>query len=275
MTPQKMSHRARLYEVAAQNDLVAALRKSMLTALGRIPLQGDCLGSCRLGPDTLEYQWTKEVWRQLAEMGIATKTGYGTGIPEAPLLACIEAGRADLAIGICTDTDHEERPHPLVHALTHLFRTPEFSVRHDGLFLGSMFHMVLPGHLGTDDELIDLLNRQKHKHLPPAPVYLIERRQFYSATLDYLTAAAEPLGARILPEDLVNVVIIDIEKMTPTEFVNLLKEHLGWNEIAESQPEVFEPKAWDPHLAKKPGFGGRLMVDAMRELQSAAAEAVG
>jgi predicted Rossmann-fold nucleotide-binding protein len=99
----------------------------------------------------------------------------------------------------------------------------DFNSRHDVLFLGSMFHIVCPGRLGTDHELKDLLNRLKHRLLDKAPVYFIERDGYWSNKVDFMTTAVtDDLGPRTSPSDFAHAKIVDLSKTTPEEFVQMV-----------------------------------------------------
>ncbi len=202
----------------------------VLSTLKGIGPQGTFLGSRKLGPDSPEYSWLAEVSRLLALAGIASKTGGGPGLMEAPHKGCADAGRIDRAVAVCADFfNGEEDLNPYVAKGGHVFNMPDFNSRHDGLFFGSMFHGVLWGRLGTMHELYDLLNRLKHGLLCGAPVYFIERDGYWSQKKDFHTQSlSEELGPRISPADYETTKIINITETTPENFVRMLLVDIGF-----------------------------------------------
>jgi predicted Rossmann-fold nucleotide-binding protein len=202
----------------------------VLSTFKGIGPQGTFLGSRKLGPDSPEYGWLSEVSRLLALAGIASKTGGGPGLMEAPHKGCADAGRIDRAIAVCADFfNGEEDLNPFVAGGGHVFHMPDFNSRHDGLFFGSMFHCVLWGRLGTIHELYDLMNRLKHSLLAATPVYFIERDGYWSQKKDFHTQSlGEELGPRISPEDYAMTKIVNILETTPEKFVRQLLVDVGF-----------------------------------------------
>lgn len=202
----------------------------VLSTLKGIGPQGTFLGSRKLGPDSLEYVWLAEVARLLALVGIASKTGGGPGLMEAPHKGCSDAGRIDRAVAVCADflaTEEDVNPYVLQKG-GHIFKMPDFNSRHDGLFFGSLFHGVLWGRLGTMHELYDLLNRLKHGLLAGAPVYFIERDGYWSHKKDFHTqGVSEELGPRISPEDYDTTKFVNILETTPEAFVQMVLVDVG------------------------------------------------
>ncbi len=197
------------------------LERVLYDLLGSGP-QCTWLGSRTLGPKTAEYKWTAEVAKLLAEQDIAHKTGGHSGLMEAPHYGCHLAKRPDLVIAIGADFIHE----PFNQYVTdkgYGARVSDFNSRHDCLFFGSLFYIVLPGRLGTYHEELDLLNRLKHDLLTPAPVYLVEREGYYSSRVKFLTnCTGRNFGPRISEADYATVKIIDLSTMDPSEFVALV-----------------------------------------------------
>ncbi len=202
----------------------------VLSTLKGIGPQGTFLGSRKLGPDSPEYGWLAEVSRLLALAGIASKTGGGPGLMEAPHKGCADAGRIDRAVAVCADFfNGEEDLNPYVANGGHVFNMSDFNSRHDGLFFGSMFHGVLWGRLGTMHELYDLLNRLKHGLLAGAPVYFIERDGYWSQKKDFHTQSmGDELGPRISPADYDTTKIVNITETTPDSFVRMLLVDIGF-----------------------------------------------
>ncbi len=212
-----------------QIDSRAAKLKQVLIALETLGPQGTWLGSRTLLEHTPEYKWAVEVATLLAALGIGQRTGGGSGLMEAPHLGCHLAKRPDRAIAICAGFIGDGA-NPFARVGGRVFDMPDFNSRHDALFVGSLFYILMVGRLGTKHEEFDLLNRLKHGLLADAPVFFIERHGYYSKRLDFLTTSTgEELGPRISPADYKNVKIIDLTKMTAPAFVELLLKAIDWS----------------------------------------------
>lgn len=203
--------------------------KGALLKLKKLGRQGTWLGSRKLGPETPEFQWTIEVARLLVLAGFRQKTGGGEALMAAPHKGCHLANRPDHAIACCADfLTKTETPNQYVRRGGHIFSLPTLNSRHDTLFFGSEYHIALPGRLGTMHELYDLLNRLKLGRLLLAPVYLVERDGFYSRKVEFLSEHTPSHGPRVSPEDYSKLVtIIDLTKVTPAEFVQILLRDIG------------------------------------------------
>jgi len=214
----------RINSVVGQAQHLQTVLRQLL-ALGP---QGTWLGSRTLGPDTDEYVWAVEVARLLALEGIAAKTGRGPGLMMAPHHGCHLAGRADLVVGVAAAFIPQEEEHQYLVG-GHIFPMPDFNSRHDGLFFNSLFHIGLPGRLGTCHEKFDLLNRLKHKLLHSAPVYLVERDGYYSELVKFLTGSINKVvGPRVSLADYEMVKFINLLKTTPAEFAATVLADIGW-----------------------------------------------
>ena len=202
--------------------------QSVLRTLRGIGPQGTWLGSRTLGEDTDEYVWTVEVARLLALRGIGAKTGKGPGLMMAPHHGCFAAGRPDLVIAVGAGFIAGEPDHQYLKG-GHVFEMPDFNTRHDGLFFNSLFHIGLPGRLGTCHEKFDLLNRLKHKLLPSAPVYLVERDGYYSELVKFLTGSVnKKVGPRVSLADYEMVKFINLLETSPAAFADALCKDIGW-----------------------------------------------
>ncbi|MBC7999462.1 MAG: LOG family protein [Leptolyngbya sp.] len=226
-----MSHASKLDLYLGRIDSSSQQLRQVLTTLKGIGLQGTWLGSRKLGPDSPEYKWCTEVARILAEKGIAAKTGGGPGLMEAPHYGCHLAGFPKLAIAVCAEfLQKEEDANPYAKQGGQIFTMPDFNSRHDCLFFGSLFHIILPGRLGTIHEMYDLLNRLKHSLLAKAPVYFAERDGYWSLKMEFFTRSmGEELGPRISPADYDLTKKINILEMSAADFATMLLIDIGYS----------------------------------------------
>jgi predicted Rossmann-fold nucleotide-binding protein len=224
-------YRGALDERIARTIADAQHLRDVLCILKGIGSQGTWLGSRKLGPGTPEYSWCVEAARILAIKGIAAKTGGGTGLMEAPHLGCTMAGRKERSIAVrMANLASEEKINPYAGDGGWEFVMPDFNSRHDALFFGSLFYVVLPGRLGTLHELKDLLNRMKHGLIAKRPVYLAERESFFSDKKRFLTdPVSEDIGPRMSPDDFGVAEIIDLMKVDAPSFVEKLLGDIDWS----------------------------------------------
>jgi predicted Rossmann-fold nucleotide-binding protein len=225
-TPYNDANAAKLREhVSNIKDTAINLEQVLHTLLG-IGRQGTWLGSRKQGPTTAEYKWVLEAARLLALHGFAAKTGGGTGLMEAPHLGCHLAGKIDRAVAIWA-TFIEGEVNPFVKNGGWIFDMPDFNSRHDALFFGSQFQVVLPGRLGTLHEMVDLLNRHKYNLLARQPIYFVERDGYWSDKQAFFVEPLADLGPRITPEDYDMVKVVDIFKTPPESFAQMVLRDLG------------------------------------------------
>lgn len=148
---------------------------------------------------------------------------------EAPHYGCQLAKAPDRAVALVGAFIGTEDINPYVQDRGWVFNMPDFNTRHDGLFLGSLFHVVLWGRLGTIHEEVDLMNRLKHGLLAKGPVYFVERDGYWSAKRDFLTGSvADDLGPRISPEDYEQTKIVDLFKTSPVDFARMVLEDINF-----------------------------------------------
>ncbi len=125
-------------------------------------------GSARFEEDHPYYRLARAVGAELAHAGFATLTGGGPGIMEAANRGAHEAGGA--SIGLNITLPHEQRPNPYVD------RSIEFHyffVRKVMLVKYSCAFIVMPGGLGTLDELFEAATLVQCKKIGPFPLVLM------------------------------------------------------------------------------------------------------
>ncbi len=125
-------------------------------------------GSARFTEDHPHYRLARAVGAELARAGFATLTGGGPGIMEAANRGAHEAGGA--SIGLNITLPHEQRPNPYVD------RSIEFHyffVRKVMLVKYSCAFIVMPGGLGTLDELFEAATLVQCRKIGPFPLVLM------------------------------------------------------------------------------------------------------
>jgi hypothetical protein len=137
-------------------------------------------GSARTPPDSAEYALGVELGRRLGEAGYAVITGGGPGAMEAANHGARDAGA--LSIGLSIDLPFEAHRNGYIDLLLdfHYFFTRKVMfVRYSHAFV------VLPGGLGTLDELFEALTLIQTSKIRSFPVVLVGR-DFWSPLLDWL-----------------------------------------------------------------------------------------
>jgi uncharacterized protein (TIGR00730 family) len=128
-------------------------------------------GSARFKPNHRYYRLAREVGRELARAGFVTITGGGPGVMEAANRGAHEAGGPSYGLNIVLP--HEQQPNPYVDRSVE-FRY--FFVRKVMLVKYSCAYIVLPGGLGTLDELFEAATLIQCGKIGPFPLVLMGAR---------------------------------------------------------------------------------------------------
>jgi uncharacterized protein (TIGR00730 family) len=114
------------------------------------------------------------VGRELAHAGFTVVTGGGPGLMEAANRGALEAGGVSIGLGI-TLNDFEPPNHYTSAALTFKY----FFVRKVMLVKYATAFVLLPGGVGTLDELFETLNLIQTKKIAPFPVILVGSKHWH------------------------------------------------------------------------------------------------
>lgn len=128
-------------------------------------------GSARYKEGHPYYKMTVETGRKLAEAGFTVLTGGGPGLMEAANKGAFEAGGKSYGLNIILP--HEQKPNPYVHDSIE-FRY--FFIRKVMLVKYSCAFVIMPGGLGTLDELYEAATLIQCKKIGPFPVLLMNRK---------------------------------------------------------------------------------------------------
>ena len=163
-------------------------------ALSEMPKAVTVFGSARLAEGTDEYQLSYDVGRALVEAGYAVITGGGPGLMEGPNRG---AHNADgLSVGLGIELPFETGLNPWVHVGVD-FRY--FFVRKVMFLKYAQGFIVLPGGLGTLDELFEALTLVQTGTVTRFPVVLVDRG-FWGPLVDWIRGTLVERGM-ISPED--------------------------------------------------------------------------
>ncbi|MGE5323832.1 MAG: TIGR00730 family Rossman fold protein [Actinomycetota bacterium] len=137
-------------------------------------------GSARFKEGHPFYEVGRQVGRKLAEAGLTVITGGGPGAMEAANRGAREAGGPSYGLNILLP--HEQEPNPYVDENVEFHY---FFVRKVMLVKYSCGYIVLPGGLGTLDELFEAATLLQCGKVGPFPLILIGR-EFWSGMRDFL-----------------------------------------------------------------------------------------
>jgi uncharacterized protein (TIGR00730 family) len=148
--------------------------------------RGPCVtvfGSARVHPGTPLYQLGRTVGRELARQGFTVVTGGGPGLMEAANRGALEAGGVSIGLGI---TLNELEPPNRYTSAAITFRY--FFVRKVMLLKYATAFVMLPGGVGTLDELFETLNLIQTKKIAPFPVIMVGSEHWHGLT-DWMRSA--------------------------------------------------------------------------------------
>lgn len=182
-------------------------------------------GSTRVPPDHYLYQLTVDLAQKLIRKGFAVITGGGPGLMEAANKgAKLGAGTS---CGLSIQLPYEEQPNPYID--------PKYSLQFRYFFVRKVMFVryargfvVLPGGLGTLDELFEALMLIQTKKTAPFPIYLIGT-QYWSGLIAWLKETVVAHGM-ISPSDL------DLFQITDDidEVANGIEEHFRKEQPVEN-----------------------------------------
>jgi uncharacterized protein (TIGR00730 family) len=142
-------------------------------------------GSARFKPDHPYYELGRQVGRKLAEAGLTVITGGGPGAMEAANRGAREAGGASYGLNIILP--QEQKPNPYIDENVEFHY---FFVRKVMLVKYSCAYVVLPGGLGTLDELFEAATLLQCGKIGPFPLVLVGQ-EFWRGMRDLLLFMVE------------------------------------------------------------------------------------
>jgi len=143
-------------------------------------------GSARFGEGHPYYDQAMELGRELAEAGFAVITGGGPGIMEAANRGAHEAN--GVSIGCNIALPHEQQPNPYVDESIEFHY---FFIRKVMLVKYSCAFIIMPGGLGTLDEMFETATLIQTRKMGPFPIVCFgsEFWQELARLLSHLVAA--------------------------------------------------------------------------------------
>ncbi len=137
-------------------------------------------GSARLGVDCKLYAETEEIAYRLGQLGFSIVTGGGPGVMEAANKGARKAGVKSVGLNISLPQEQVANVYA-TKSLTfdHFFTRKVMLVKYAVAFV------IMPGGLGTLDELTEVLTLMQTHKIKPFPVVLYGS-EFWGGFLDWL-----------------------------------------------------------------------------------------
>ena len=186
---------------------------NFILAFRKLHFIGPCVtvfGSARFDCDTIYYKQAEEVGKTLASMGFTVMTGGGPGIMEAANKGAFENGGNSVGCNIILP--FEQRVNPYLHKWINI---PYFFIRKYLLVKYSFAFVVMPGGMGTLDELFEALTLIQTKMINNFPVILMGK-DYHKELYEHIQLMAE--RESISPKDM--------ELLFITDSMDEMREHI-------------------------------------------------
>ncbi|MFK4068514.1 TIGR00730 family Rossman fold protein [Streptomyces sp. NPDC029674] len=184
--------------------------------LAELPPAISVFGSARTGEDSPEYAAGVEIGKALVEAGFAVITGGGPGAMQAANQGAVEAKGTSVGLGI--ELPFEQGLNPYVDIGVN-FRY--FFVRKTMFVKYAQGFVVLPGGLGTLDELFEALTLVQTRKVTRFPIVLFGS-QYWGGLVDWLKNTVIAQGKASEADLLLFHVTDDVE-----EAISLVTKEVG------------------------------------------------
>ena len=137
-------------------------------------------GSSRLSADDQLYAEVEEISHRLGLMGFSIITGGGPGVMEAANKGALKAGVDSIGLNIELPEEQVCNPYTTKSiTFDHFFARKVMLVKYASAFI------IMPGGLGTLDELTEVLTLMQTHKIKPFPVVLFDSK-YWKGFLDWL-----------------------------------------------------------------------------------------
>ncbi len=145
-------------------------------------------GSARLRAEDELYVQTEEMANRLGQMGFTIVTGGGPGVMEAANKGALKAGAKSVGLNIDLPEEQVSNPYTTKSiTFNHFFARKVMLVKYATAFI------IMPGGLGTLDELTEVLTLIQTHKIRPFPVLLFNG-QYWGGFLDWLKSSVLARG---------------------------------------------------------------------------------
>ena len=154
-------------------------------------------GSARLIAGDKLYAQTEEIARRLGEMGFSIVTGGGPGVMEAANKGALKAGVKSFGLNIELPEEQIGNAYTTKSIIfNHFFVRKVMLVKYATAFI------IMPGGLGTLDELTEIITLMQTHKIKPFPVVLFSS-EYWEGFLDWLQSSV--LAKGFIAEDDLNL----------------------------------------------------------------------
>ena len=214
-----------LFTFKVQYNFIKAFRK--------LHFVGPCVtifGSARFTPDSEHYKNAERIGAEISKLGFTIMTGGGPGIMEAANKGAFENNGYSVACNIILP--FEQKPNPYLHRWIDI---PYFFVRKVILMKYSYAFIVMPGGVGTLDELFEAITLIQTKVVKDFPIVIFDSK-YYKDLCHHIENLAE--NGSISKEDL--------KLLFVTDSIPELIKHIEENSIKKFglTEKKYKPKWW-------------------------------
>lgn len=177
---------------------------------------GPCVtiyGSARFLPGSKHYQNAEKIGAELSMLGFTIMTGGGPGIMEAANKGAYEAG--GYSVGVNIILPFEQKPNPYLHKWIDI---PYFFVRKFLLMKYSYAFVVMPGGMGTLDELFESITLIQNQIIQNFPIVIFDSK-YHKELIEHIELMIKQES--ISPEDMDLIFVTD----SAEEVVQHIKEY--------------------------------------------------
>ena len=169
-------------------------------------------GSARLATSEKLYADTEEIAFNLGELGFSIITGGGPGVMEAANKGALRAGTASVGLNIELPQEQFGNDYTTTAITFH-----HFFVRKVMLVKYATAFVIMPGGMGTLDELTEVITLMQTLKIKPFPVVLFES-EYWKGFLDWLRSTT--LSRKFITEDDFNLLRVSDQ---PEEVVDIVQ----------------------------------------------------
>ena len=188
---------------------------------------GPCVsifGSARTNPKNKYYKYAVEIAEKLTERGYGIISGGGPGIMEAANRGA--KNKEGASVGLNIDLPFEQTPNKYIDDDKNIDFN-YFFVRKVMFVKYAQAFVVMPGGVGTLDELFEAITLIQTKKIQKIPIVLFGS-EFWSGLLDWMKTTLLEKEKTINKEDLNNFLLVD----DIDEAVNIIDNHYKENNLA-------------------------------------------
>lgn len=186
---------------------------------------GPCVsifGSARTKPDNLYYKLAEEIAFKLTQRGYGVITGGGPGIMEAANKGAMSGhGKS---VGLNIELPHEQNSNAYIdHDKNVDF--DYFFVRKVMFVKYAQGFIVLPGGLGTLDEMFEALTLIQTAKIGKFPIVLVGK-SFWEGLIDWINKVMLEREHNVSPEDMHLFILVDTAEEAVAEIDNFYSKYL-------------------------------------------------